>query len=214
VLTLRRAHEIGPLPTEAGATPPSLLTFRCSRCHEVETTANETLFEKGGFASLRDIAACFLAQDESQIEYYIEITKRMPGPVLTRHQLVRRDGAGYRLVPDVQALTSDERNALLRLCDEAVANYTGRRLRKLYDHRRLALGDISGTVRYEVLKRAGFRCELCGISADERFLDVDHIMPRRHVARTTSQTFRQSAPSATPTKAPATTPISVLFVKA
>jgi hypothetical protein len=47
------------------------------------------LIKKGGSASLRDIASTFLAHDESQIEYYIEITKRMPGPVLTRHQLIQ-----------------------------------------------------------------------------------------------------------------------------
>ena len=35
-------------------------------------------------------------------------------------------------------------------------------------------------MRYDVLKRAGFRCELCGISAEERALEVDHILPRRH----------------------------------
>jgi ATP adenylyltransferase len=28
------------------------------------------------------------------------------------------------------------------------------------------------------LKRSHFRCELCGVSADERALDVDHIVPR------------------------------------
>ena len=137
----------------------------------------KVLIEGNGFASLRDIASYFLAHDESQIEYYVEITKRMPGPVLTRHQLVRREGTGYRLVPDIQALTADERRELLRLCDEAVANYSGRRGRKLYDHRRIALGDISGTARYEVLRRAGFRCDLCGISAEERALEVDHIVP-------------------------------------
>src|SRR5262249_36211655 len=49
--------------------------------------------------------------DQSQIEYYMEITKRMPGPVLTRHQLVRCDGEGYRLVPDVQHLTPHERRS-------------------------------------------------------------------------------------------------------
>jgi hypothetical protein len=87
---------------------------------------------------------------------------------------------GFRLVPDIHALTADERHELLRLCDEAVANYTGRRGRKLYDHRRLALGDISVTARYEVLRRAGFRCDLCGISAEERAIEVDHILPRRH----------------------------------
>ncbi len=36
----------------------------------------------------------------------------------------------------------------------------------------------SGTLRYEVLKRAKFHCELCGISAKEKALEVDHIVPR------------------------------------
>jgi hypothetical protein len=35
-------------------------------------------------------------------------------------------------------------------------------------------------LRYETLKRAGFRCELCGVSAEERALDVNHIIPRKH----------------------------------
>ena len=33
-------------------------------------------------------------------------------------------------------------------------------------------------LRYEVLKRAKFHCELCGISAKEKALEVDHILPR------------------------------------
>jgi ATP adenylyltransferase len=83
----------------------------------------------------------------------------MPGPVLTRHRLVQRDGTGYRLIPDVQQLTPEERDELLRLCDEAVENYSGRRGRKLYDHRRIALGDISGTARYEVLRYGAYAQE-------------------------------------------------------
>ena len=39
-------------------------------------------------------------------------------------------------------------------------------------------GYVSGTLRYEVLKLARFRCELCGVSADARALEVDHIVPR------------------------------------
>jgi hypothetical protein len=50
----------------------------------------------------------------------------------------------------------------------------------VYDHRRAALGYLSGSLRYEVLKRAGFRCELCGISAEEGAIEVDHIVPRKH----------------------------------
>src|SRR5262245_46530979 len=80
----------------------------------------KAIIEGGGFASLRDIALSFLVHDESQIEYYIEITKRMPGSVLTRHQLVKRDGDGYRLVPDIKGLTTAEVQELVGLCDEAV----------------------------------------------------------------------------------------------
>ena len=156
------------------------LTQQMRMSHLYQPLMLKTLIERGGFASLRDIALNFLVHDESQIEYYVEITKRMHGPVLTRHQLVRREGAGFRLMPEAQGLAADERLELLRLCEEAVANYTGRRGRKLYDHRRIALGDISGTVRYEVLRRAGFRCDQCGISADRRAIEVDHIHPRCH----------------------------------
>ena len=50
----------------------------------------------------------------------------------------------------------------------------------IFDHRRKSDGYISGTLKYEVLKRARFRCELCGISADEKALEPDHIVPRNH----------------------------------
>ena len=131
--------------------------------HVYQPLMLKILIQNGGWASTRDVASSFLAQDDSQIDYYAEITKRMPGKVLGAHQLVEREGAGYRLVPDVQGLTPDERTALIRLCDEAVEAYRRRRGDRLYQHRRTALGDISGSDRYEVLKRAGFRCELCGV---------------------------------------------------
>jgi diadenosine tetraphosphate (Ap4A) HIT family hydrolase len=39
---------------------------------------------------------------------------------------------------------------------------------------------ISGNLRYAVLERAGFHCELCGVSADQRPLEVEHILPRQY----------------------------------
>lgn len=48
----------------------------------------------------------------------------------------------------------------------------------MWEHRRLSNEPISGSIRYEVLKRAEFRCELCGISAEEKSLEVDHIHPK------------------------------------
>jgi hypothetical protein len=51
---------------------------------------------------------------------------------------------------------------------------------RIWEHRAAGLGQVPGRERYETLKRAGFRCELCGVSADERAIDVDHILPRKH----------------------------------
>ena len=156
------------------------LTKLMRMSHIYQPLMLKVLIEKGGWASIRDIALAFLAHDESQIEYYAEITKRMPGRVLGSHGVVRREGHGFRLLTDVERLTPEQRDELFRLCDNALEAYRQRRGDRIYNHRRTALGDISGTDRYEVLKQAGFRCELCGVPADERSLEVDHIVPRRH----------------------------------
>lgn len=168
---------------QSSRTHAKLRTFLLNQMrmsHVYQPVMLKVLLLQGGRASLRDIAAAFLALDEAQLEYYEEITKRMPGQVLTRHGLVARDGDGYRLAMPLDGMTDDGRDELVRLCDAKVVEYLQRRGAKAYDHRRTALGDLSGTVRYEVLKRAGFRCELCGVSAEERALEVDHILPRRH----------------------------------
>jgi hypothetical protein len=106
-----------------------------------------------------------LSRDESQLEYYEQITKDMPGKVLGKHGIVERNGDEYRLTVDPSSLCSEGRNELVRLCDEAISAYLQKRGTAVFGHRRAALGYLSGSLRYEVLKRAGFRCELCGISA-------------------------------------------------
>lgn len=93
---------------------------------------------------------------------------------------MERDGDDYRLTLDPASLSSGERNELIELCDGAISAYLQKRGAAVYDHRRAALGYLSGSLRYEVLKRAGFRCELCGIPANERAIEVDHIVPRKH----------------------------------
>jgi 5-methylcytosine-specific restriction endonuclease McrA len=158
----------------------AFLISKMRMSHIYQPLMLRVLIERGGRASLREIATAFLARDDSQLEYYEEITKAMPGRVLAKHGLIERDGDGYRLRLDVSAFSPQERATLLATCDEAVRRYLERRGEAAYDHRRQALGHVPGSLRYEVLQRAGFRCELCGISADERALEVDHIVPRRH----------------------------------
>jgi ATP adenylyltransferase len=147
--------------------------------HIYQPVMIKELLQHGGRAGIRQIASAFLARDESQLEYYEQITKAMPGKVLGKHGIVERDGEQYRLA-GASSLSSGERKELVRLCDAAIETYLQKRGAAVYDHRRAALGYLSGSLRYEVLKRAGHRCELCGIPGSERALEVDHILPRKH----------------------------------
>jgi ATP adenylyltransferase len=160
--------------------------------HIYQPVMLKTLIEHRGTATIREIAAEFLARDESQLEYYDQIVKAMPGRVLSNHGLVEREGGSYRLKLQVESLTDAERNELVRLCDEALAAYLQRRGRAAFDHRRTALGYVSGSIRYEVLKRAGGRCELCGISVKDRAIEIDHIIPRKHGGTDTIENFQAS----------------------
>ena len=83
------------------------------------------LLTSGGKSSIRTIAAAFLARDASQLEYYEQITKDMPGKVLAKHGIVERDGKDYRLSTDPSSLSSEQRDELVRLCDEAIGETAG-----------------------------------------------------------------------------------------
>jgi diadenosine tetraphosphate (Ap4A) HIT family hydrolase/5-methylcytosine-specific restriction endonuclease McrA len=135
------------------------------------------LLNRGGRATREDIARALLNEDRSQLEYYAEITRNMVGRVLTNRQLVKRDGATYELL-GYENLTPQQVQELKDACDRKLAEYIAKRGDLIWEHRRRSAGYVSGTLRYEVLKGAKFRCELCGIPGDERALEVDHIIPR------------------------------------
>jgi len=81
-------------------------------------------------------------------------------------------------LPGYESLTAEQVKQLTEICNRKLSEYVEKRGDAIWQHRRQAAGYISGTLRYEVLKKAKFRCELCGIPADERALEVDHITPR------------------------------------
>ena len=136
------------------------------------------LLNSKGAASVNQLAKALLAYDGSQIEYYEQITKNMVGKVLTKNrQITERKADEFRL-KNFEALTSDEVSALVVLCQAKIDEYVGKRGEAIWAHRRKSTGYVPGTARYEILKQAKFRCELCGISADEKALEVDHILPR------------------------------------
>jgi diadenosine tetraphosphate (Ap4A) HIT family hydrolase/5-methylcytosine-specific restriction endonuclease McrA len=101
----------------------------------------------------------------------------MVGRVLMSHGIVEKEDGGYALV-GFEDLDGEQIEHLSGLCEAKLDDYKTKRGRRIWQHRRVSAGYISGTFRYEVLKRARFRCELCGVSADVRALEVDHIVPR------------------------------------
>src|ERR1700693_5236536 len=107
--------------------------------HIYQPVMIKELLTRGGAASIRNIAAAFLARDESQLEYYEQITKNMPGKVLGKHGVVERDGDEYRLTTDPSSLSLEEKDVLVRLCDKAIRTYVQKRGTAVYDHRRAAL---------------------------------------------------------------------------
>ena len=136
------------------------------------------LLQNQGRARIRDIAKSLLSHAQSQIEYYEQITRNVVGRVLSKNQgLTERVDDEYRL-NGFDDLSRDEIKDLVSLCRERIAEYVEKRDGTIGDHRAKSAGYISGTLRYEVLKRAKYRCELCGISAGEKALEVDHIVPR------------------------------------
>jgi diadenosine tetraphosphate (Ap4A) HIT family hydrolase len=135
------------------------------------------LLTNRGRATDKDIARAILSHDESQIEYYQRVTNEMVGQVLRRHRIVTKERQLYTL-NGFDQLSDHQTQVLITLCQQKLDEYIERRGDRMWRHRMLAEGYISGTLRYEVLKRAKFHCELCGVSADEKALQVDHIIPR------------------------------------
>jgi len=145
--------------------------------HVYQPLMLKTLLEHGGTASVGQIAQALLAEDRSQREYYAEITKNMVGRVLRSHGVVARNGGEFQLL-DYETLSPEETAELVQICRSKLDDYIADRGDRIWTHRTKASGYVPGSVRYEVLKRARFRCSLCGVSADERALEVDHFVPR------------------------------------
>jgi len=136
------------------------------------------LLQNGGKASVTEIAKALLSRDVSQIEYYEQITKNMVGRVLTKNRGITNKDRNTYSIKEYEELESEEVELLINLCIGKIDEYVEDRGDLIWSHRKKSSGYISGTLRYEVLKRAKFRCELCGISAEEKALEVDHIVPR------------------------------------
>ncbi|WP_251134596.1 HIT domain-containing protein [Falsiruegeria litorea] len=158
------------------------ITQQMRMSHVYQPVMLRELLRSGGEVSVEQIAKALLSHDRSQVEYYEIRTKNMVGKVLTNNGVVVpvKDGnriIGFRL-NDFVDVDAEDRDRLIAECDEKIADYIELRGSNIWQHRSNAKGYVPGSIRYEVLKRAKYRCELCGASAEEVALHVDHIVPR------------------------------------
>ena len=157
------------------------ITKKMRMSHIYQPVMIKALLENGGKATTEEIATSLLAYDQSQVEYYSIRTKAMVGKVLTNNGVVEpiKDGrqiTGYRLTD--RPHTETQRAALKAMCDKAIDAYISKRGEAIWGHRGPDSGYVSGSIRYNVLKREKHRCELCGAHEDQVALHVDHIIPR------------------------------------
>lgn len=164
------------MPSPAFTRLRDFISHAMQMSHVYQPVTLRTLIDKGGKATVSEIAGALLAEDRAQLDYYREITKRMPGAVLRRRGIVDYDGSAYSIA-GFNEMSAAERHELIPLCHAKVEEFLDKRADP-WSHRRKSAGYVSGTLRYEVLKRAVFRCELCGASAEDRALEVDHFIPR------------------------------------
>lgn len=152
------------------------LLRKMSMQHIYQPLFIKTLLSSEKPVTARQIAQIFLAYDQSQVDYYEVVTRRMPAVVLEKNGVISKVDKGYVL--KAEALTAEERLELIRICDQKTEDFVASRGGQIWDHRDKLHRPIPGSVRYAVLSRAGGRCELCGASATETALHVDHIVPK------------------------------------
>lgn len=125
-----------------------------------------------GIRTKSELAAILASYDTSVQEYYEKIVMRWPKITLTKHGIVdyERKGSVFRLsvCPDNPA----EKQEAVQLCEEKIAAWLNKK----------SSADTTvkanASIRYAVLKEARGKCQLCGIPAEVRPIDIDHIVPR------------------------------------
>ena len=134
-----------------------------------------TVLGNGGSASKRQVAQEFILGDTSTIDYFAKkIVHNMPGSRLVRDGLLAKSGDVYSLDGVLAKLTQEQVNEVVEILEKRIDDYL---------QMRNPFGDknndpVPGSLRFEVLREAGNRCELCGVSSAVKQIDVDHILPR------------------------------------
>ncbi len=133
------------------------------------------LIDTGNTSTIRQLAIAFLKNDESQISYYEKRLKDMPIKVLSKHGVINLKDNMIKL--SVSKLSFCQKEEIKKICEEKIFELVSTRGLSIWDHRFLDSKLVSDSIRYRVLKESKGKCALCGVTKNERPLDIDHIIP-------------------------------------
>jgi hypothetical protein len=135
------------------------------------------LLESGGQATVRQLAQAMAYRDEALLLLYEDRINRYPMAVLKRHGVVTKDANGL-VTLNVDRLTYEQRAELKAACEQRIGDFLSQRGLTTWDYSLIETDPVPTSIRYEVLKRDGGKCLLCGVSAKDKPLHVDHIQPK------------------------------------
>jgi len=160
--------------------PHDLLEFlreRMTMTNVYQPVVIRELLLHEGWRTKQQLGAALALYDPAVQEYYARILMRWPKATLTKHGIITylRNGSVFKLLcyPEEAVV----REKAVQICDQKIEDWFYQKKSK----ERAPEADAS--VRYQVLKEARGKCQLCGIAAEVRPIDIDHIVPRSKADR-------------------------------
>ena len=121
-----------------------------SMSHIYQPLLIRSLIDAGGSATVRQLAHNFLSQDESQLLYYENRIKQMPLRVLSKHEVVSKDGDLVSL--NTGKLTLEQKAQVKMICEKKLQEYVAKKGLSIWDYRLLDRDPVPDSLYYRVLK--------------------------------------------------------------
>src|SRR5260221_1804521 len=119
--------------------------------HIYQPVLIRSLLDNDGYCTVRQLALALLMEDESQIEYYEKILKRMPLPVLKRRGGIKVHKKIVQM--EVGKLTLQEKAAIRLECDGLSQNFIQKRGVLNLDYPMIDDDPVPHRLRVQGLKR-------------------------------------------------------------
>lgn len=135
------------------------------------------LLENKGRASRKELSRVLSGLDDSVQSHYDSVLMRWPKKTLTQHNIVTYDRGSKSFVLSFSLDKENDVETAKAICEHKIKEWISKK------SRRDTQTKVEASVRYRILKAARGRCELCGISAKVRAIDIDHIIPKNKADR-------------------------------